>query len=175
VDGEADTVSCGLGADVVNADAIDTVDSVNCETINRTGSGPSLCPPGETGTPPNCQSPSPGTAPKVSLSLQSRQTPVRSKKLRVTVGCTAACYTGAFAEVKIGSAKPFEVDSNVTQLTAAGSKTISLKFSHKQLHKLRAALAAHKKIVAKITAVLTNKSGSDNFATTGPKTLRIRS
>jgi hypothetical protein len=134
-----------------------------------------LCPPGETGTPPNCTAPSPPGATQLTLSLPSHQTPVKSKQLRVTVGCSAACYTGAFAEVKIGSAKPFEVDSNVTQLAAAGSRTISLKFSHKQLQKLRSALAAHKKIVAKIRAVLTNKAGSSNFAVSGTQTVRIRS
>jgi hypothetical protein len=58
VDGEADQVACGLGADVANVDQYDTVDTnpvTGCETVNRTPVG--TCPAGQTGTPPNCQTP----------------------------------------------------------------------------------------------------------------------
>ncbi|WCB94411.1 hypothetical protein DSM104299_03147 [Baekduia alba] len=39
VDGEVDTISCGFGTDVVNADAADVVDR-DCETISRAGAAP---------------------------------------------------------------------------------------------------------------------------------------
>jgi hypothetical protein len=61
---------------------------------------------------------------------------------------------GAYAEVTIGRAAPFEVDSHVFTPAAAGSETISLPFSGKQLRKLRAGRSSHKRIRAIVHAVL---------------------
>jgi hypothetical protein len=112
---------------------------------------------------------------RVSLSLPGHQKPVKRDKLLAKVGCSAACYMGAFAEVKIGRAKPFEVDSDVFHLTAPGRKEIPLRFSRKQLRKLKDGLKAHKKVVASITALLTNAAGTADKGDTRAKSLTIRS
>jgi hypothetical protein len=44
VDGEPDSVSCGLGGDVVNADQFDTVDRSECESVHRVHVGATARP-----------------------------------------------------------------------------------------------------------------------------------
>jgi subtilase family serine protease len=90
----------------------------------------------------------------VALSLPPRQSPIHAHGIRATVSCSGACRMGAYAEVTIGHARPFEVDSHVFTLAAAGSETISLPFSGKQLRKLRAGRSSHKRIRAIVRAVM---------------------
>jgi kumamolisin len=90
----------------------------------------------------------------VALSLPSHQRPVQAHGIRATVSCSGACPMAAYAEVTIGHARPFEVDSHVFMLAAAGSKTISLPFSGKQLRNLRAGRASHRRIKATVHGVL---------------------
>lgn len=44
-DGERDTVECGFGADIVNADAIDVIASTDCEQVNLPPGGATAPPP----------------------------------------------------------------------------------------------------------------------------------
>jgi hypothetical protein len=87
------------------------------------------------------------------VSLPGRQRPVHSRAIRVSVACSSSCRLGAFALVTIGHATPFEVDSRVFRLAAAGRETILLNFSGSQLRRLRAGLRAHKRISAVVRAV----------------------
>jgi hypothetical protein len=60
-DGERDSVACDiLGNDVVNADQFDVVNTTDCASVQVSVFG--SCPAGQTGTPPNCQTP-PSTCP----------------------------------------------------------------------------------------------------------------
>ena len=86
------------------------------------------------------------------------QRPVRSRHLLATVSCSGPCVMGAYAMVTIGRSKPFEVDSNVFRLRAAGSKTIKVSFSGRQLANLRSALAAGKRITATLRGALFDSS-----------------
>jgi hypothetical protein len=90
----------------------------------------------------------------VALSLASHQRAVSARAIHASVSCSGACRLGAYADVRIGRAKPFEVDSHVFTLAAAGSEAISIRFSPKQLRKLRAARASHKRISATVHGVL---------------------
>jgi hypothetical protein len=116
-----------------------------------------------------------GANTKLSLRLAAHQSPVKNKKITSTVRCSAACYMGAYAVVKIGSASPFGVVSRVFHLTKAGSKQVPLAFSHKQLGQLHAGLRAHKRIVATIRGVLTNANGKADLMQTSGKRVVIRS
>jgi hypothetical protein len=44
VDGEPDTLSCGLGADIVNADQFDTIEAGECESVRRVHVGATARP-----------------------------------------------------------------------------------------------------------------------------------
>jgi hypothetical protein len=119
---------------------------------------------------------------RVALALPSGQKPVHNHGIRATVACSGPCRMGAYADVTIGHASPFEVDSRVFTLPAAGSQTISIKFSSKQLRRLRSGRAAHKRIRATIHGVLIDPvvygvlpiTGAAIQQRTGGKSLPIR-
>jgi kumamolisin len=92
----------------------------------------------------------------VSLTAGGRQRAIPAKAIKATGSCTGPCVLGAYALVKIGSAKAFEVDSKIVTLHAKGSSKLVLKFSKAQLKQLRA--AHHKKITAKVYGVLLNST-----------------
>jgi hypothetical protein len=70
---------------------------------------------------------------------------------------------GAYAEVRVGHAKPFEVDSDVFHLRRAGSREVPMVFSRKQLHALESGLRHHKRVSASITALLTDPTGNADY------------
>src|SRR5581483_6588742 len=82
------------------------------------------------------------------------QKPVKQHKLLVTISCAIGCRAGAFALLKIGSGKPFEVDSHVTTLSANASKTLSIAFGSGTLSRLRSALRHHRRILAEVAGVV---------------------
>jgi hypothetical protein len=101
------------------------------------------------------------------LSLPGAQRPVRRHALLATVSCTGPCLMGAYASVTITGTKPFYVYSREYRLTAAGSKTIPIGFSGGQLRRLRAALAAHRRIVAGVYGVTLDAAGDVQRETSG--------
>jgi kumamolisin len=119
---------------------------------------------------------------RVSLSLPGHQRPLSTHSISASVSCSGPCALAAFALVKIGSGKPFEVDSKLASLTAAGSKTVQLKFSSKELGKLRSGRKHHQRITAAVSGVVFNRSvlglipgalGESIQAQTGAKHLTI--
>ena len=92
----------------------------------------------------------------VRVALPGSQHPVRQRALNVNVACSAACVTGAYALVSIGHASPFEVNSSVVRLSRAGTKTLALRFTRKELGRLRSALAHGTRVTAKVRGVLFN-------------------
>ena len=91
---------------------------------------------------------------RLGLSLPRHQQPVRTHAIRATVSCSGPCRMGAYAEVTIGRAQPFEVDSRVVRLARAGATTLSLRFTSKELRKLRAGRRSHKRIRATVHGVM---------------------
>lgn len=89
----------------------------------------------------------------VSLSLPPHQRPLSSHALGATVTCSAACIAAAYAEVKVGSAKPFEVDSKIVHLGSRGSVSLKLKLSSRALSKIRAGKRHHKSVTATVYGV----------------------
>ena len=106
-------------------------------------------------------------APTIHLAVPVNQAPVKRGQLLATVGCAGACRVAAFALVKVGSKKPFEADSPVGDLPAAGSKTFAIKLSSKALGRINAGLRGHKRVVATIYAVVISGRRTVTFRTTG--------
>ncbi len=90
----------------------------------------------------------------VALSLPGHQSPIRRRELLATVACSGRCLMKSTAEVTAGRARPIAIQSNVYLLRSKGSKTIGLRFSAGQRSTLRAALAAHERIVASVQGVI---------------------
>jgi hypothetical protein len=91
--------------------------------------------------------------PKVHLSVPGKQHPLKRHQLLATVSCTGACRVASFALIRVGHARPFEADSPVQALPAAGSKTFPIRLSHKALGRIRAGLRSRHKVVATLYAV----------------------
>jgi subtilase family serine protease len=109
-----------------------------------------------------------------SLALPKHQRPVAHRELLATVSCSDACAIGAFAQVTVGSAKPFTVQSKLFHLGSKGSKTIAVPFSAGQVRTLRSGLSRHRKIVATLHGALIDQLG-DIQQNTGGKKLRVSS
>jgi kumamolisin len=89
-----------------------------------------------------------------SLSVPSGQSPIAARGIKANVSCSAACLLGAYSEVKIASLKPFEVDSFVVKLKAAGSKTVFMHFTGPQEHALTFARSHGLRIKATVFGVV---------------------
>ena len=148
-DGERDTVSCDFGADSAHVDQFDVV---------------------ERGSPAGCEEVSVARA---SLSLPAGQRPIAKKGIRADVSCSTAAYVRAWATIKVGSAKPFELDSDAVHLGAGKKHHFLLKLPGKRVRAMRAALRHGKKVVATVHGELTDPNG-DDFGDTPGKKLTIR-
>jgi hypothetical protein len=91
---------------------------------------------------------------KLGLSLPRHQSPIAAHKIKATVSCSSACLLGAYAEVKVGNLKPFEVDSFVERLKGGGAKAVTMKFSGRQLNGLRFARSHGFRIKATVFGVV---------------------
>jgi kumamolisin len=89
-----------------------------------------------------------------SVSVPLGQRPIGRRQLLATVGCSGPCLAAAYVTVSVRGTRPFEVDSNVVRLASASSRTVKLRFSPAQVRRLSAALAAHRRITAKVKGVL---------------------
>lgn len=88
-----------------------------------------------------------------SLSIPAHQHPVSAHKLMAKVTCVLGCRAAAAALIKVGSARPFEVDSRPATLVAGATKTFTISFTPGQLRKLRDGLRHRRTIRAQVTAV----------------------
>jgi hypothetical protein len=113
------------------------------------------------------------THPHIALSLPRHQHPVKLGALFATLSCSAACRVGAFAEVRIGSGKAFNIFSGIAALGAAGKTTVLMGFGSKHLSKMRSGLHHHRGIAIKVFGRLYGVSGTHVVASTGSKSLRI--
>jgi len=113
------------------------------------------------------------THPHIALSLPRHQHPAKLGALFATLSCSAACRVGAFAEVRIGSGKAFNIFSGIAALGAAGKTTVLMGFGSKHLSKMRSGLHHHRGIAIKVFGRLYGVSGTHVVARTGSKSLRI--
>jgi subtilase family serine protease len=109
------------------------------------------------------------TPPRVGLSLPRPQHPVRRQAVLATVSCSAACRAGAFADVKIGSGKPFRISSRLVSLAEADKATVPVPFGAKHLRQLRAALSHHRSISATVFGAVYGAGAHVTRRTSGKK------
>ena len=118
---------------------------------------------------------------RVSLSVPGGQRPLSSHAFAASVKCTAACVAAAYAEVKVGSAKPFEVDSKIVHLKSAGTVALDLKLSSGELSKIRTGKRRHKSVTATVYGVALDSTvygvigapGESVQAQTGGKKIKL--
>jgi hypothetical protein len=129
-DGEADSIACGFGTDVVNADAVDTV-AGDCETVNRAGAAP---------VPPIAPKIAPGKNDKKSsarATLARRVTIAQALKkgLKVKVTGVPASKRIALSATRSGKV----VARGSAKAGKKGTATVTLRFTSKAKKSLRKA------------------------------------
>jgi hypothetical protein len=112
------------------------------------------------------------TPPHMGLSLPHPQHVIRRRAVLAVVSCSAACRIGAFAEVRVGGARPFRISSRISALPAAGKTTFAIALAGKQLTRASSALWRHRSVTATVFAVLYG-SGNHVQRRTSGKQLRI--
>jgi subtilase family serine protease len=111
--------------------------------------------------------------PQIHLSVPGKQDPLKSHKLRATVTCAGACRVAAYALVKVGRSRPFEADSPIRDLPAAGAKAFTIRLSSRRMRTIRAGLRRHRKVVATLHAVVITGQRTVQFRSDGIR-VRIR-
>jgi kumamolisin len=96
----------------------------------------------------------------VGLSLPRQSAPVRAEHLLARVHCSGRCLMGAYTKIRIGSGKAIVQASNAYLLRRGGSRTIRIPFERAVLRKLRAAVDAHRRIVATVYGAVIDPSGN---------------
>ena len=127
-DGEVDSIVCGFGTDVVNADAADVVDR-DCETVNRAGATP---------TPPTTTNPGTGGDGRVvRAALAGKVTIAQALKrgLKIKVTGVAASKKIALNATRSGKV----VAKGSAKANKKGVATVTLKFTTKAKRSLRKA------------------------------------
>ena len=107
--------------------------------------------------------------PQIGLSLPGGQRPIGRRQILARLSCTGPCRIGAYAVVTIAHKKPFAVESSVFGIGAKASRTIPIKFSRKEMGRLRSAAAAHRGITATVFGVLITGRRRIEFQTGGRK------
>jgi Ca2+-binding RTX toxin-like protein len=169
VDGVQDQISCGPGADIVNADALDVVatDPINgCETVNRTGASPQNPNP----NPNNPQTTNNGSTTFTVSSVSGGAAGFVKNGDTVTVSCPAACTITIDAELSASAAKkahlaksskPVIIATGHGSLSKAGKVKIKLKPTSKAKSRLK-----HNKHPITATIKVTTKIAGKSHVTT---------
>jgi hypothetical protein len=89
----------------------------------------------------------------VSISLPRPQRPIAAHAVKVKLTCSAACSAYAFAVVTIGSHSGFTVKSRVVHFRHRRHAMVPIRFSRKQLRRMRAGLAKGRRVDAEVFAV----------------------
>jgi hypothetical protein len=144
-DGEADQIDCGIGDDVVYADAVDT--TTNCETVNKGAAGPAN-PGGPTKTTPG--TPATGGGSALALKGAAKLKTLLAGKLAVGVPCAAACRVSVTA--KAGGRT---IATGRTTMLSAGTAKVTLKVGSKAKRSIRRA----RRLKVTLTATVTGAAG----------------
>jgi len=89
----------------------------------------------------------------LTVAIPRSQRPIRARSLRVKLHCSLPCRAYAFAVVTIGSGDDFSAKSAVHGFRGAGTQTVSIPFSSRQLRSMRSGLAQRQRIEAEVFAV----------------------
>lgn len=110
-------------------------------------------------------------APKLTLSGARSQRLVRGA-LEIAAKCDEQCTVTAFAKLGIGRASGLFRSKNAKQALAAGAgKELRLRFTGKALREIRAALAAKRRVIAKVTVQSNDAAGNVSSAR---RTIRLK-
>jgi hypothetical protein len=138
-DGEVDSILCGFGTDVVNADANDVVDG-DCETVNRAGAPVKTTPTTTTPNPDGRTTTATRTRAALAGKVTLRQALKKGFKVKVTG--VAASKNVALSATRSGKV----VAKGTAKADKKGTAVVTLKFTKKAKKALRRAKAITVKV-----------------------------
>jgi hypothetical protein len=95
----------------------------------------------------------------VRVKLPAHQRPDVADGVAASVSCSRGCDIGLRADVTIGRREPFAANSSLVHLGAEGSRTLTAEFNDAQLREVKAALKAHQRVTAEVTASVVDPAG----------------
>ena len=160
-DGLADRVACGEGADRVEADPLDAVES-DCETVARTAVPP----------PPEGAAGDDTTAPVVRAGASTLQRVGRSARVRLFATSSERGLVAASGFLDVaGLALPLQSDRRRIGVAGAGVRlTVALR--GRALREARRALRRGRRVLVRMRAVATDAAG--NSAAVSAPRIRLR-
>jgi Ca2+-binding RTX toxin-like protein len=152
-DGIQDLVHCGAGADKVDADTLDEVDS-DCESVVRTLTA---APPGSGGGRDR-------VAPRIEVGAPARKRITASRTIRVFASSTESGFVAASGSVTIdGLALPLTVVRREVAVAGGGAE-LAVKLTTSQWRQARRALARRRKATVRLAVVATDRAGNSREA-----------
>jgi len=103
----------------------------------------------------------------VGLTVPAQSHPVAAGHLLATVSCTNECLMGAYAEIQIGSGKPFTAYSTAYELISKRRRTIEIPLTGSERTAITTALGRHERVVATLRGAIIDLSGEIVRQTTG--------
>jgi len=111
--------------------------------------------------------------PAVGVSLPRGQHPVSRAGILATVSCSRGCLVRAVAVLRITGSGSFAVNSSVVRLRGGQRRTVSLRFSSRQLRALRSASNRRLKISGEVVGAVVDP-GANIERVSRKRTLAIR-
>ena len=159
-DGIQDVVSCGEGADKVDADTLDEV-GADCEVVVRTLTP---APAGSGGARDR-------VAPRVEVGAAARQRIGRSRTIRVFASSTESGYVAASGSLTIdGLALALKVVRRPIAVAGAGAE-LAVKLTAARRRQALRALRRHRSVTVRLVVVATDRAGNSREAK--PLTIRL--
>jgi Thrombospondin type 3 repeat/RTX calcium-binding nonapeptide repeat (4 copies) len=146
-DGEADAVTCGEGADTVDADTLDRV-SDDCETVTRT-----FVPAPAVGADD-------GRPPRLEVGALTLQRPGRSRRVRVYATASEPGAVSASGALEVGGLTlPVKTIKRQRIEVGGGGAVLTYRLSGRHWREAHRALRRGRRVVVKLDVVATDHSG----------------
>ncbi|MGC9219886.1 MAG: S53 family peptidase [Solirubrobacteraceae bacterium] len=102
----------------------------------------------------------------------SAQNPLRERGLTTRVSCSAACDMSAYVRIHIGAGPSFTDYGPLVHVARPATRSIKVVFTSSQIHRMRAALRAHRRIGGVVVATVTDAAG-DILRRTAPRSFSL--
>jgi RTX calcium-binding nonapeptide repeat (4 copies) len=149
-DGLTDVVGCGAGFDRVDADTVDEI-AADCESVTRTLTAP---PPGDWSSGDD------RLKPRLRVGGPTLQRLGRRGRIRIAASSSERGTIAASGFLDVAGLSLPLISNRRRVTVAGGGVTLTVKLKRRELRAARRALRARRRVVARLTAVATDRAGN---------------
>jgi kumamolisin len=102
-----------------------------------------------------------------------KQHPLAARRLSAKLWCSRRCVASAFAWISVGHARPVKLRSDTLVFKGAKTKTVKMRLSPGNVHKIRDGLRAHRTVTATVFGEILDSGGNVESISRGHR-VRIR-